>query len=114
MVRTAAAAGFWSLIRKSARSVRCCTERFQAKRIPVRDARAWLAAFLPRFGSASPSLCQTDPVKGEASLSATDGYARLLLTMADDIDVDVSTAGTILGFKFNHPVDGSVAHSGHP
>jgi tetratricopeptide (TPR) repeat protein len=106
-VRTAAA-GFWSLIRKSARSVRCCTERFQAKRIPVRDARAWLAAFLILFGSVAPSLCQTDPVKGEASLSATDGYARLLLTMADDIDVDVSTAGTILVINFKHPVDVSV------
>ncbi|HUN98260.1 MAG TPA: tetratricopeptide repeat protein, partial [Bradyrhizobium sp.] len=104
-----AAAGFWSLIRKSARSVRRCTERFQANLVPVRGrapgAQAWLAVFLIVFASVSPGLCQTDPLKGEASLSETDGYARLLLTMADDVDVDVSTAGTILVINFKHPVD---------
>lgn len=123
-----AATGFWSLIRKSARSVRRCTERFQAKWVPVRTkktcqnrkrergsdsvgtgkalgAQAWLAAFLILFASAPPVLCQTDALKGEATLSTTDGYARLLLTMADDVDVDVSTAGTILVISFKRPVD---------
>src|SRR6201999_1751803 len=87
MVRTAAA-GFWSLLRAS-----------------VRSARAWLAVFLLLFGSAVPSLGQTDAIKGEATLPATDGYARLMLTMADDVDVDVTTAGTILVISFKHPVD---------
>src|ERR1700742_4258552 len=90
MVRTAAA-GFWSLLRAS-----------------VRSARAWLAVFLLLFGSAVPSLGQTDAIKGEATLPATDGYARLMLTMADDVDVDVSTAGTILVINFKHPVDVAV------
>jgi hypothetical protein len=127
MVRTAAA-GFWSLLRKSVRSARRCTERFQAKSVPVRvekmcqdkkpepgpdlvrtrravGARAWLAVFLLLFGSAAPSLGQADAIKGEATLSATDGYARLLFTMADDVDVDVTTAGTILVINFKRPVD---------
>ncbi|HVX75415.1 MAG TPA: tetratricopeptide repeat protein [Bradyrhizobium sp.] len=56
-------------------------------------------------GSVAPSLGQADPIKGEATLSATDGFARLLLTMADDVDIDVTTAGTILIINFKHPVD---------
>src|ERR1700743_2500121 len=115
MVRTAAA-GFWSLLRKSVRSARRCTECFQAKSVPepgadlirtrkALGARAWLAVFLLLFGSAVPSLGQTDAIKGEAMLSATDGYARLLLTMADDVDIDVATAGTILVINFKRPVD---------
>ena len=113
-----AATGFWSLIRKSARSVQRCTERFQNRKRELGSdsvrigkalgVRAWLAAFLILLASAQPGLCQTDPLKGEATLSATDGYARLLLTMADDVDVDVTTAGTILVINFKRPVDISV------
>jgi tetratricopeptide (TPR) repeat protein len=46
-----------------------------------------------------------DPVKGEATFSATDGYARLVLKLADDVDSEVSTAGTILVIHFKQPVD---------
>jgi tetratricopeptide (TPR) repeat protein len=53
-------------------------------------------------------ICQTDPVKGEATFSAADGYARLILTMAEDIDSEVTTAGSILVIRFKHPVDVSV------
>ena len=46
-----------------------------------------------------------DPVKGEATFSASDGFARLVLKLADDVDSDVSTAGTILVIHFKQPVD---------
>lgn len=50
-------------------------------------------------------MCDTDPVKGEATFSATGGYARLVLKLADDVDSEVTTAGNILVIRFKHPVD---------
>ena len=50
-------------------------------------------------------MCETDPVKGEATLSAAGGYARLVLKLADDVDSEVTTAGNILVIRFKHPVD---------
>ena len=49
--------------------------------------------------------CQADPVKGEATFSASDGYARLVLKLAEDVESEVTTAGTILVIRFKHPVD---------
>ena len=49
--------------------------------------------------------CRADPVKGEATLSATGGYARLVLKLADDVESEVSTAGSILVIRFKQPVD---------
>jgi tetratricopeptide (TPR) repeat protein len=60
------------------------------------------------ISSMSPGLCQTDPVKGEATFSASGGYARLLLKFAEDVDSEVTTAGTIIVIRFKHPVDISV------
>jgi tetratricopeptide (TPR) repeat protein len=96
MARTAAS-GFWSLIRAFARTGRRCP-----------SGPSWLAAFLILLGSVTSGICQADPVKGEATFSAADGYARLILTMAQDIDSEVTTAGSILVIRFKHPVDVSV------
>ncbi|SDR86290.1 tetratricopeptide repeat protein [Bradyrhizobium canariense] len=93
MARTAAA-GFWSLIRASAWNVRRCL-----------SGRSSFAAVLILLGSMTPAICQTDPVKGEATFAAADGYARLVLKMADDVDSEVTTAGSILVIRFKHPVD---------
>ena len=49
--------------------------------------------------------CQADPVKGEATFSASGGYARLVLKLAEDVDSEVSTAGSILVIRFKRPVD---------
>ncbi len=49
--------------------------------------------------------CQADPVKGEATLSATDGYARLLLKLSEDVRSEVTAAGSILVIRFERPVD---------
>ncbi len=46
-----------------------------------------------------------DPVKGEAALSAANGYARLVLKLAEDVSSEVTSAGTILVVKFQRPVD---------
>jgi tetratricopeptide (TPR) repeat protein len=93
MARTAAA-GFWSLVRVSART----TSRWLG-------AACWLAAILILIGSTCPGFCQSDPVKGEASFAAAGGYARLVLKLADDVDSEVTTAGNIVVIQFKHPVD---------
>jgi tetratricopeptide (TPR) repeat protein len=52
--------------------------------------------------------CQAQPVKGEATFSATGGYARLVLKLDEDVDSDVSVAGSIVVIRFKRPVDISV------
>jgi tetratricopeptide (TPR) repeat protein len=51
------------------------------------------------------TACRADPVRGEATFSAADGYARLVLKLAEDVDSEVTTAGTILVIRFKRPVD---------
>src|SRR5215475_810148 len=48
---------------------------------------------------------RTEPVKGEATFSASGGFARLILKFADDVSTDVVSAGQILVIRFNRPVD---------
>ena len=91
MARTVAA-GFWSRVRAEARTVRRWLLR-----------PSWLAAALLLIGTCG--TCRADPVKGEATLSATGGYARLVLKLADDVESEVSTAGSILVIRFKQPVD---------
>ncbi|MFZ2157508.1 MAG: tetratricopeptide repeat protein, partial [Bradyrhizobium sp.] len=100
MARTAAA-GIWSRRRACARTARCCpggTSRLAA-------GLAWLAAGLVLFGLTSPGSAQTEPVRGAATFSAAGGYARLVLKLAEDVESDVSTAGSILVIRFKRPVD---------
>jgi hypothetical protein len=47
-----------------------------------------------------PGACRADPVKGEATFSATGGFARLVLKLADDVDSEVVTAGSIIVIRF--------------
>jgi tetratricopeptide (TPR) repeat protein len=49
--------------------------------------------------------CRAEPVKGEASFSAGGGYARLVLKLAEDVESEVTTAGSILVIRFKQPVD---------
>jgi tetratricopeptide (TPR) repeat protein len=89
-----AAAGFWSLVRACARPFRRCP-----------GGLSLLAAGLVLIGSASSGLCQADPVKGEATFSAANGYARLVLKLAEDVDTEVTAAGSIIVIRFKRPVD---------
>jgi tetratricopeptide (TPR) repeat protein len=93
MARTAAA-GFGSLGRACARAVRYCL-----------GGPASLATGLLLAGLLIPGSCRADPVKGEATFVAANGYARLVLKLAEDVESDVSTAGSILVIRFKRPVD---------
>ncbi len=79
-----AATGFWSQLRARARSVRLC-----------------LVAVLVLSGG----IAQAQTVKGEASFSASGGYARLLFKLAEDVPVEVTTAGSIVIIRFASPID---------
>lgn len=45
------------------------------------------------------------PVKGDATLAVSGGYARLVLKLSEDVESDVGVAGTILVVRFRRPVD---------
>lgn len=45
------------------------------------------------------------PVRGEAQLTASGGFARLVISLREDVDADVSVAGSVLVLRFKRPVD---------
>ncbi len=90
-----AAAGFWSRARAFARTARRRLGR-----------ASWIAAALVLIGLTSAGECRAaDPVRGEATLSAAGGYARLVLKLGEDVESEVGTAGSILVIRFKRPVD---------
>src|SRR5262249_3070855 len=95
MARTAAA-GSWSLGRACARAIRYCAR-----------ARSLLAtALIAILGILMlPGACNAQAVRGEASFSAANGYARLVLKLAEDVPSEVTAAGTIIVIRFKRPVD---------
>src|SRR6267378_171633 len=93
MARTAAA-GFWSQVCACARSARRCP-----------GGPSWLAAGLVLIATTFSGACQAQAVKGEASLSVGGGFARLVLKLAEDVESDVTTAGSIIVIRFKRPVD---------
>src|ERR1700728_712067 len=90
----AAAAGFWSRVRACAAALRRCLGR------PSR-----LAAGLVVAGAMVSGVCRADPIKGEATFAEAGGYGRLGLQLAEDVDSEVSVAGSIIVIRFRHPVD---------
>jgi outer membrane biosynthesis protein TonB len=53
-----------------------------------------------------PASCRAaDPIRGEASFSAASGYARLVFKLAEDVESEVVTAGSIVIIRFKRPVD---------
>src|ERR1700683_4180552 len=88
------AAGFWSLTRALARRVGRCLR-----------GEIWLALILAGLTFSAPCRAAADPVKGEATFSASGGYARLVLKLAEDVDSEVTTAGSIIVIRFKRPVD---------
>src|SRR5258705_4210798 len=90
MPRTAAA-GFGSLFRAFTRMARRCLGRPPwLAALPVS-----LAAGLVLIGSTVSGLCQTPPVKGEASFSASGSYPRAGFKLAEELASAVNTARTI-------------------
>src|SRR4051812_45953592 len=91
----AAAAGFWSRLRACAGAARRCLDR------PSR-----LAAGMALLGSIFAGACHAaDAIRGEATFAEAGGYARLVLKLAEDVDSEVSVAGSIIVIRFRHPVD---------
>src|SRR5258708_18059864 len=97
MARTAAAR-FWSQVRACARTVRRCLGGLSF------GGPSWLAAALILTGSTLSGVCQAEPVKGEATLTVAGGYAWLVLKLADDVESDGTTAGTIPRIKFQRSI----------
>ncbi|WP_029586601.1 hypothetical protein [Bradyrhizobium sp. URHD0069] len=93
MARTAAAES-WSLGRACARAVPRCL-----------GGSLSLTAGVIVAGLTFSGVCRAEPVKGEASFSAAGGYARLVFKLAEDVESEVSTAGSILIIRFKRPVD---------
>jgi hypothetical protein len=52
-----------------------------------------------------PAARADDPVKGVATFSAANGFARLVFKLAEDVETEVSTAGSIVVIRFKRPVD---------
>ncbi|KJC37122.1 hypothetical protein UP09_28125 [Bradyrhizobium sp. LTSP885] len=92
MARTAAA-GTWSQGRAWARIARLCA----------------LASGLVLAVLASPTAARAEdpvpPVPGEATFSAANGFARLTLKLKEDVESEVTTAGSIIVIRFKRPVD---------
>jgi tetratricopeptide (TPR) repeat protein len=53
----------------------------------------------------SPTARADDPVKGVATFSVANGFARLVFKLADDVETEVSAAGSIVVIRFKRPVD---------
>jgi tetratricopeptide (TPR) repeat protein len=92
-----AAAGFGSLGRACARTI------WRGLKAP-----SWFAAGLLLMALIFPGAGRADPIKGEATFSAGGGFARLVLKLADDVETDVVTAGSIIVIRFKRPVDISI------
>ncbi|MFL6791300.1 MAG: tetratricopeptide repeat protein [Bradyrhizobium sp.] len=76
------------------------------RRAWVRTARYCLALASVLIGVMFSTACRADdPIKGEATFSASGGYARLVLKLAEDVESEVLTAGSIIVIRFKRPVD---------
>lgn len=56
------------------------------------------------IGLAQPARA-ADPIRGEATFSASGGFARLIIKLGEDVPSEVTTAGSILVIRFDRPVD---------
>lgn len=54
---------------------------------------------------ARQDFVRQDLVKGEATFTASGGFARLVLKLAEDVESEVTTAGSIIVIRFKRPVD---------
>ena len=65
-----------------------------------------LALVLLLAGLTWSQPCRAEgPVRGEATFAASGGFARLVLKLAEDVESEVVTAGSIIVIRFKRPVD---------
>jgi hypothetical protein len=66
----------------------------------------YLGSALLLVGLTFAQTCRADdPVRGEATFTSAGGFARLVLKLAEDVESEVSTAGSIIIIHFKRPVD---------
>ena len=75
-----------------------------AVRHGLRPVALALAAVLSVTLSPVVHSAPAEPVKGEATLTAQPGYARLVLKLQEYVPTEVTTAGAILVIQFKKPV----------
>jgi hypothetical protein len=63
-----------------------------------------LSLFLFTAGLTAPALSAPDALRAAVNADASAGYARLVFTLADDVDVSVQIAGNVLIISFAKPV----------
>src|SRR5271163_4584292 len=93
-----AAAGFCSRMRA------CAQAMAHGLPQPSRPAAALLLGALVLLAF-SAGAWAAEPVKAEATLSSSGGYARLTVKFAEDVTSEVVTAGSIIVIRFERPVD---------
>src|SRR6267142_6048164 len=75
-------------------------------RMARRCLGAPLALVLLLTGLTWSQPCRAEgPVRGEATFAAGGGFARLVLKLAEDVESEVVTAGSIIVIRFKRPVD---------
>ncbi|MDB5484202.1 MAG: hypothetical protein JWR29_106, partial [Tardiphaga sp.] len=55
--------------------------------------------------ASSPAATQPTPIKGNAALAVSGGFARMLIKLDEDVEADASVAGNILVVRFKGPVE---------
>src|SRR6185436_19985974 len=88
----------------------CATSRAGAARTMRRAANACVrvaivVGFAAAWVMAGAAPLQAQAVKGEVSVSTKDGYARIIVRLAEEVESTVRVAGGIVVVTFKRPVD---------
>lgn len=86
--------------RKSGARVRSFADRLRRGLQPPALALAVALSCLSVAADSAPA----EPVRGEATLTAQAGYARMVLQFQEDVPTEVTVAGAILVIQFGRPV----------
>jgi hypothetical protein len=70
-----------------------------------RGGPSWLAIGVVLIVLTLSGACRAEPIRGEATFAKANGYARLVLKLAQDVDSEVTAAGMIVVIRFKQPVD---------
>lgn len=69
-------------------------------------AQAWSFALAAILLVAAPrALLAQQPVRGEASITTSDGYGRLVIRLVTEVETRVRQSGGVLVIEFKQPVD---------
>ena len=71
----------------------------------LRPAFAGLLTVALLLSGTAPTIAQSPPVRGAAALAVSNGFARMLIKLDEDVDADASVAGNVLVVRFKRPVE---------